>query len=552
MTQRLPLFGALVWLAALVGLSTAGPASAATFVVKNTNDSGADSLRAAIKAANATAALDTITFNIPGAAGHVIGLTTPLPAITHPIVVNGKTQPGYSGKPLVQLDNLTGSSIAVGLDVKGGSSEALGLSVTGFATGVQLRDGDGDTVAACWLGLDLNGAAPGGSAIGVLSRGGSNANVIGGTTPADRNVISGNLQGVVLDGVTGNVVEGNYVGTDPKGQAPIGNTVGVAFTAGASANRVGGTTSGARNVIADYVDGVELDGAGTKKNVVEGNYIGLTASGHGRLGGDKGVVVDAPSNTIGGTSAGARNVIAANGVDNVHVTVNGSGNVIAGNYLGTDPTGTLALGGAQIGVALEGDGNTVGGTSAGARNVIAAGGFGIATDADDNVIQGNYIGVDKTGASVLRNNDGIGLLGGTGTIIGGTTAGAGNVISGNRNDGVVLGSQSSGAKIEGNRIGPAASGSALLGNGGNGIKIVNVTDTTIGGTTAAAANVIAGNVQDGVLVDGSGGTTVGNAILGNSIHDDFRSIELVSGANDGQVAPIVGTVTTAGATTTIP
>src|SRR5437773_9292560 len=98
MARRRSLFGAMLGAALLVGLSTTGRASAATFVVKNTNDGGPDSLRAAIVAANATAASDTIKFNIPGGGGHVIALAHQLPAITQPVVLNGKTQPGYAGK----------------------------------------------------------------------------------------------------------------------------------------------------------------------------------------------------------------------------------------------------------------------------------------------------------------------------------------------------------------------------------------------------------------------------------------------------------------------
>src|SRR5438477_12426203 len=78
---------------ARVALASAGPASAATFVVKNTNNSGPDSLRAAILAANATSASDTITFAIPGSGGHTITLTSALPALTFPAVINAQTQP---------------------------------------------------------------------------------------------------------------------------------------------------------------------------------------------------------------------------------------------------------------------------------------------------------------------------------------------------------------------------------------------------------------------------------------------------------------------------
>jgi len=548
MPGRLSLSAVLVALLVLVGLSTAGPASAATFVVKNTNDSGPDSLRAAIDAANATGVADTIKFNIPGAGGHVITLASPLPAIDQPAVVNGQTQPGFAGQPLVRLDNGTGNASALGLDLTAGSSKVMGLSITGFGTEIRLQNGGGGTVSGCWLGLDLAGApAGGGGGVVILD---SASNVVGGTSATARNVIAGAAAGqgvTILAGSSGNRVEGNYIGTDVAGRTKVPNSGGVAVSG--DGNTIGGTGAGARNVVSGNVsDGVSLL-SGATGNVVEGNYIGLTASGKARLGnGQNGVrVTQADANTIGGTSSGARNVISGNGLG-VSIT-SASSNVVEGNSIGTDPTGTLAIGNTGGGVAItNAAGNTIGGTSAGAGNLISGnrGGNGVViSGGSGDAVQGNWIGVDATGASILRNNQGVLILGGTNHAIGGPVAGAGNVISGSVGEAVKVQNGATGTKIQGNRIGLAATGGAVLGNGAIGIALRAASGSAVGGT-GAAANTIAGSVLEGVLVDGQQGPATGNAISQNSIFDNGTAgIELANGGNHLQAAPTITSATTA-------
>src|SRR5262249_46763935 len=118
---------------------------------------------------------------------------------------------------------------------------------------------------------------------------GATNNTVGGTTSGARNIISGNTTGVDIDDfgidTTGNVVQGNYLGTDYTGTQPLGNNDGVTVDTGASYNTIGGTTSGARNVISGNVrNGIFLMGSGATYNVVEGNYVGTDVSGKVALG----------------------------------------------------------------------------------------------------------------------------------------------------------------------------------------------------------------------------------------------------------------------------
>src|SRR5262249_46451595 len=150
-------------------------------------------------------------------------------------------------------------------------------------------------------------------------------------------------------------------------------------------------------------------------NTIQGNYLGTDISGTVRSGGSYGVFIDGASgNTIGGTGTGARNLISGFTGRGIAIS-GGSGNVIAGNYIGTNATGCSALGN-DVGVLLQGGatGNTIGGTTAAARNVISGNNEGVYINSggnSGNVIQGNFIGTDATGAAAVANTiDGVFVL----------------------------------------------------------------------------------------------------------------------------------------------
>jgi hypothetical protein len=250
----------------------------------------------------------------------------------------------------------------------------------------------------------------------------------------------------------------------------------------------------------------------------------------------------ATGNTIGGTTAGAGNLISGNDRFGVYLLGPTSGNVVQGNVIGTSPDGRAALGNGADGLALliGPAGNTIGGTAAAAANLISGNGrFGILSAGNasaNNVFQGNRIGTDTTGFLALPNAlDGVYVSGASGCTLGGTAVGAGNVISGNGRFGVYLdGPGTAGNLIQGNKIGTATNGTGAVGNGSSGVFVADgASNNTVGGTPAGAGNVIAFNIGTGVVVGSSAvdTSTVGNVIVGNAIHDNvFQGIDL---GNDG-------------------
>ena len=524
-----------------------------TFVVTNTNDSGLGSLRQAILDANlaTSAPPDTIQFDIPGSGPFTIAPLTALPAVTHATIVSGYTQPGASANTLAQGDNaviviaLNGSNIsgADGLVLAAAGTTIEGLAIGEFGNGIHVLAPGDDTIAGDFLGTDVTGTvATGNSSNGVFVDA-SAGNTIGGTSPAARDLISGNGTGIdVGNGASGNLIEGDFIGTDHTGTVSLGNGTGLALGApfnnqvDSPNNTVGGTAAGAGNLISGNNGiGIDLLDSGTADDAIQGNLIGTDVTGTLALG-NQGTGIAIPyssGNLIGGLTAAARNVISANGSGGVVIGGFGNSavnNVIEGNFIGTDITGSNALGnqGNAILLTVSAGATTIGGTTAGAGNVISGSvnGFGIfdAESAAVSTIQGNLIGTNASGTNPLGNQDGGIAVDSFFTppqlVIGGTQPGAGNVIAGNGSDGIDLANNTSGNLIEGNFIGTNAGGSSTLGNAGVGIWITNdSSNNTIGGTAAGAGNTIAYNQSGGVFV-GSDDTdlSIGNAILSNSIY----------------------------------
>lgn len=351
---------------------------AASFTVTNANDSGIGSLRQAITDANATAGTDTIDFNIPGAGPHTIQPLSALPAITDPVIIDGYTEPGASpntnppgmGTNAVLKIELDGSNAgsANGLTIVAGDSLVRGIAVNRFGgDGFQLFGNGNNIVQGSFLGIDVAGSsALGNSAMGVRPFNSSN-NTIGGSAPETRNLISGNgVCGVeLLSGASDNLVQGNLIGTDAGGLAAVGNAKGICISSpggSPSANNVvGGTVEAERNVISgNGLSGLDITYAPSTGNLVIGNYIGTDVTGTVSLGnGDRGVIINGASgNTVGGTDPSTRNIISANGSSGVGILGGATGNSVQGNFIGTDVTGTVALGNAA-GVSVGSNSNTV-------------------------------------------------------------------------------------------------------------------------------------------------------------------------------------------------
>lgn len=428
--------GAVLFMLFFIG----GAVRAAIFTVNSTGDA-ADSdtantdcetetpnectLRAAIQQANMTAGIDNINFAVPGAGVHTITPASALPDITDAVIIDGYTQSGASVNTSVTTDNamilieLNGANVpsggdANGLRLVGSGSTVRGLAINRFALdGISLNGGDNNTISGNFIGTDTTGMIDfGNGSIGIEGEFGSNPNnnLIGGATPAARNIISGNAGSAIeFNFAGGNTIQGNFIGLAADGATAMGN---------------GGAGIGA------------------------GSFTGGTL-----IGGD-----DAADGTTDGI-VGARNYI--------------SGNIGAGIFAG---------GAAFSGVS----------------------------------IMGNYIGTDTTGTLARGNSDGIATNIATGAVIGGSTAGAGNLISGNTNNGISLGNTGL-VTVRGNQIGTAANGVSPLGNTGNGVQIVTGGGTnSIGGAGAGEGNIIAFNSGDGVYVD-SFLNPASNSILSNSI-----------------------------------
>ena len=479
----------------LIVAVTPGAQGAISRTVNTTDSSGPGSLAQAITDTNANGG-GTISFDIRGTGVRTINGA--LPHITQPVTIDGYSQPGSSVNTSATTSNAVLLIEIVGgnLTVKVGGCAIRGLIISGGSSGVLFDSSSSVTapsvIAGNFIGTDASGmsaAAVPISSDGVsISSGNRPVIIIGGTAPADRNVIGGCTRDGVLIESSSNQILGNFIGVNATGNEPVPNGM------------AGGIA----------VAGADSTGAGSQ----------------------------AYDTKIGGTAPGSGNVISGNlgpGIRRTGVRDQPGmpPNVIQGNFIGTDSTGTMALpnrGG------IEGFGFTVGGTTPAARNVIS-GNNNAALTLLASTIQGNYIGTDVTGTKAVGNA--IGPIVRGGTLLGGTTTGAGNVVSGN-GSGVRISSNSSstanrgGSVVQGNLIGTDASGVVPLPNENYGIAVGGssnqpfVNRATIGGESSGAGNVIAYNGGPGIVVlpigtgDGisSAPMSTENTILSNSIFDN--------------------------------
>ena len=387
----------------------------------------------------------------------------------------------------------------------------------------------GNVIDGNRIGTNAAGTAPLSNDIGVEIE--SSANTIGGTFPGAGNLISGNnIYGVHIAGTTttSNLVEGNQIGTDLTGTIAVANGIGVLFDS-APSNTIGGMTAGAGNLISGNTNrGVSIEGSFATDDLIEGNRIGTNATGTAAMSNFQGVVLESPGNIVGGTGAGAANLISGNSFQGVGIGVSATGNLVEGNEIGTNLAGTAAVPN-QTGVALGSAGNTIGGTAVGAGNLLSGNSaFGVFLGESGNLVEGNRIGTDVTGTVALGNATGVEVHS-SGNTIGGTAAGARNLISANINDGVFLGTDAPDDLVEGNFIGTNAVGTAALANG-IGVSI-NAAGNTVGGTAPGAGNLISGNSAFGVLILGA--TTTGNLVEGNLIGTDSTGTVALGNIGDG-------------------
>ncbi len=292
-----------------------------------------------------------------------------LPTVSTVVVLDAQKQPGWTLAPIIEVNGAGAGAGVSGLTVSGGSSSVRGIVINRFTSnGILLQTNGGNTVAGCYIGTTAAGAAAAANNNGILIVSASD-NTIGGTTAADRNVISGNTsRGVNLNGATtsGTLIKGNYIGTNAAGMASVANGRGIVIDGGAKNNTVGGATAAERNVISGNTnDGVNINGAGVVGNRVYGNYLGVAVDGATPIPNSNGVYImgNSGSNYIGGLGAGQGNVIALNNLSGVVVVAPAVSNAVSANSI---------YGNTQLGIDLGNNGVTAndGAKTAGQANLL--------------------------------------------------------------------------------------------------------------------------------------------------------------------------------------
>lgn len=514
----------------------------ATFTVLNTLDGGPGSFRQAILDANATDGLDSIMFNIPGNPPFGISPSSPLPAITDPVVIDATTQPGHTTQPVIELVGTSAGVSTAGLRLGGsGGSTVRGLAINRFdADGIRLES-SGNVVQANYVGTDVTGSiARGNGQYGIFVWNVS-SNLIGGTNLDDRNVLSGgNDTGIYILNGTDNIVQGNHVGVNSTGDAPLGNRNNGITIFTSSTNQIGGAAEGSGNLISGNAgSGVNLNGITSTGNLIQGNLIGVNSNGTAAIPnlGDGITLNSAPANVIGGTNSAQRNLISGN--VKAGILLNGAGtklNQIFGNFIGTDAGGLAKLGNTLAGLTLTGAvSNQIGAPLPFSGNVISGNhqdGIFIATNSVANLVQGNFIGVSAEGINALGNGlNGVAINSAAFNVIGGEGVGARNVISANTNAGVwIYRAAASNNVVQANLIGTDSTGLAALKNLATGV-LVEAPRNLIGGSTPSAGNLISGNGHVGVWLLNS--NAFENLVLGNLIGTALGGTNALGNVNAG-------------------
>jgi len=576
---------------------------------------GTGTLRQAIVDANANAGHDTIKFQLTGGSTYTITLAANLPALTDNagVTIDGFSQPGTSPNtiPVVKTSTLTPMNAVYGIIINHSTGSVFTITsnynvIRGLAlpihkvNGIVISSGNHNTILGCYIGMDITGTleaiASNGNGIYLNGSTGNvlDTNSIGDGTAAGANLISGNAIGVNITGgnpnkVNGITIQGNMIGLQKDGSTLVANSYqkyGILEANYASGTSIGGNLPGQGNVISGNGDGT-LNSYGinvstifevTVLPTIQGNIIGPQANGTIQVIGNtqaEGIYITgsgegsgAPDILIGGSTSGALNVISANSTTGIDLETGGA--TIQGNYIGIAGDGMSYIAGntQSVGVNINTDGliAIVGGTGTGNGNVISGNGdygagISVTGDFPDAIIQGNIIGPQADGKTNLLNIPDTGQMIGIyinsadayppQTTIGGSAAGAGNIISANLYQGIYIsGSNSVGNTIQGNYIGCNASGDSIAGSTPSiqwyGIYLDGGAYlNTIGGyVNSTCKNVIAYN-DTGVYITGS--LTNSNIITRNSIYSNNLGIDLnygVSQGNTGKPAPVIISVST--------
>lgn len=466
-----------------------------TYVVNSTSDlsdinlqdslcedpEGNCSLRAAIQNANQTPETDTIHFSIPGEGPHEIVLSDDLPPLTERIILDARTQPGYtsshsqvilSGNLLEDKWDESGNKvprIVVFLAGNSSGSEISGLTIgsiaSTFSVGIYARETGNHKIYANKIGCTADGSGVlKNNGYGMYFQAGHN-NLIGDENRENRNIISGNRMAVALDFSDSNRILNNFVGTDWTGEHPLDNGDGIL------------TWKNMEEEISE--------GRSSSHNVIKGNII---------VGGYRGIMI------------------------------RGDYNLVEDNFIGTDVTGTKALGGSGGILLSEGNYNNIGGEKG---NLISGNKFGITVYSSQNVIANNFIGTDVSGERAIPNGVGVSFHTKSTDYDCRNNTLEFNLISGNTDTGVRI-DQAFENLIRSNIIGLNKSADTPLPNG-RGVEVQRTNSNLF------VENTIAANKFEGIIV---GYNSVQERISKNSIYGNGEiGIDLADNGiteNDGR------------------
>ncbi len=529
-------------------------------------------LRAAIEEANARVGKQIVNFDIPAdqatAGIFEIQVSSSFPLIIDPIVIDATSQMGYQpGAPAVELNAIPmGMNPSWGFQIVSGNSEVRGFSLYKFSkNAIVLQSNGGNRVRSNIIGSNAqNDPAIGNGEDGILIFNSAN-NIIGGTTVAERNIISRNGQagtggyGVRIEGMgsTGNEVIGNYIGTNVEGSQSLGNGQGGVLITDAPENSIGTSEPDTGNLISGNTGhGIRIQNPQAQGNVISGNVIGLDLSTTQVLGNTRhGVLISngaGSGNIIGGLTAvpglDAGNMIAGNLMNGIRLRAMGQS--VLGNTIGTNILDFPGLGNGENGVSIDADDNAVGNGNTNGINIISGNmqsGILVSGPGKNNYIDGNYIGTDATGLLGRANNIGITVRQSASNKL------FRNIISANTSHGIlVAGSDATANQIEANYIGTDVDGFNALGNGEDGILLRGALNTLIRYNVIAdngVGAVIGGGVS--ILGKDEGGVTdakqanannqvianyIGTDVLGNPLGNAFDGV-LVQNSSRNIIGP---------------
>ncbi len=488
-------------------------AEQAMWVVTNTAASGRGSLAEAVEKANASPTGGAIAFRLPaGDSGYDaasgtwrLALSAPLPVVTREgVTIDAGAQ---KGRIVLQAGR---EGVEYALTLAASRCRVRGLAIRGFRHGLVIYG------AGARENLVRENELGPGNETGVAVVDGAAENTLA------ENVISGNRSiGVYLGGreTCDNTLRDNRIGCDAGGTTRVPNAIGVMLARASRNLLVGNTISGNDDI------GLLMVGKWTERNRIEGNFIGVDPGGRRLLHNDKGIVIKslANNNRIGGDGAGRRNIISGNIEIGIYIEA-ADGNVIQGNYIGTDITGRVAV---VDGEKVQGNGiefntcakgNVLGGRAESERNIISGHKvYGVVYygNCRQNSTIGNYIGTDVSGERALPNATGICV-----DCASHDNDIALNVISGNLNYGMFFVTRGTrGNTLRGNFIGTNAGGDRPVPNDIGMVISTGAADNLVGGPRPEDRNLISGNRQAGLMITNR--FTESNRIEGNYIGVDI-------------------------------